>query len=332
MANINPNNSAICDLKCKYTFNYIDSDVNIISEDNVIKILYNISFQQNSKETVTYNSNIYNPMYIHLIYPSSNKYNGKNADAEIIIIHESKTAGFLFVCIPILISNETTVSSKLLGQIIDKSYTNSLIKDYKYKEYSLNDKINLNDLIPMKKYYSDKFKLRNDNKSTEHNIIVFSIDDKAYITIKQDHYNKLIKTIKKNTTFGSNIIFTNTLYSNIKGPTISGNVVEDDIYIDCKPYTEDDIDVYESESGKQRPPSNLSSSSLSTSTKTSETNNLFSSSFSSDNSNTINKTFNDYLKSPLFLILFIIIITLLSIGFISLLYKFFRYNDKINKK
>jgi carbonic anhydrase len=254
MANIIPNNNAICDLKCKYTFNYIDSDADILNFFYSINIY--LSFKENSKDTVTYNSNTYNTRNFILIYPSMNKYNGKQADAELLIFHQSKIAGYLLVCIPILISNETTQSSKILGEIIDKAYTNSLIKNYKDINNRLSNKINLNDLIPMKKYYTDKFKFSYDTKA-EHNIIVFSIDDKAYITMKQQHYDKLIKTINKsNNLFDKIILFTNSIYSNINGPSIPNNN-EEDIYIDCKPYTEEDID----DNGENNPPSKLSSDS-----------------------------------------------------------------------
>lgn len=307
MANITPNNNAICDLKCKYTFNYTDSDVSVRNESNAIMCEYIESFQPSAKDSVTYSSNTYNPYYFSIIYPSFNKYNGKLADAEIIILHKSKTAGDLLVCIPILISKETIPSSQLLGQIIDKAYTNSLITNTKDKNYTLSNKINLNDLIPMNKYYTDKFKY-NSNSSTEHNIIVFSIDDKSYITIKPDHYQKLIKTIKRNTTFSSSIKFTNSLFSNINGPTKAGGATEDDIYIDCKPYIEDDINGYDPDGIR---PSQLSNESVS-------------SSKSKKKSNTSIKNFlsGDFTKSPLF----IIIIVIVSIIFISLimigLYKF----------
>lgn len=294
MTNIIPNNNAICDLKCKYTFNYKDMNANIskISDALIINLSYD---SNNISEPVTYDSDKYNIKSLCLFYPSSNKYNGKQADAELFLIHESLTGGNLFVCIPIMISNETSKSSILLGQIIDKSYTNSLIKTKQDIKTQLSNKINLNELIPIKKYYADKGSVLGIN---DVNIIIFSIDDTAYMTIKQEHYEKLKKVINKveNINNKFKIMINNKLFINLKGPTISSNNTEDDIYIDCKPYIEEE-DIAEN--------NKLSSNYINSNSINSNSNSGSVSTIQSNNK----KTFKEYMKSPLYLILFIIIIS-----------------------
>lgn len=293
MANIIPNNNAICDLKCKYTFNYKDMNANIYNEKYKLNI--ELSYDtKNISEPVTYNSDKYDITRLFLCYPSSNKYNGKQADAELYLIHESLTGGYLVVCIPIMISNETSKSSKILGEVIDKAYTNSLIKKYEDRRTELSNKINLNELVPMKKYYADI------DKTNNANVIIFSIDDTAYINIKQEHYEKLKKTIYKLS--GSILNINDKLYTNLNGPTISSNNVEDDIYIDCKPYTEDDEIISNDNTTQPQTikytPTDLNNSTINSVNKS---------------KTFMEKSFNEKLKSPLFIVFFIIIIVLISV-------------------
>lgn len=304
MTDIKPNNNAICDLKCKYTFNYKDMDATVFNTKSYLYIKLNNNNQLT--EPVTYNSHKYTPEIIFLFYPSANKYNGKNADAEIFIHHKSLTGGYLLLCIPIMISNDTSKSSNLLGHIIDKAYINSLTKEK--IDYKLSNKINLNDLIPMKKYYANTSSIY---RSVETNVLIFSIDDNAYLTIKEKHYEKLKNTILKisNTTF--NLKLTNNTYSNINGPTISSNVVEDDIYIDCKPYIEDDEIIGGEKNINKK--TNVKETSISKS-------NTNSKSF-------MEKSFHENMKTPAFLIIFIIILVLLLIiplWFIIKIYKSYK--------
>jgi len=96
--------------------------------------------------------------------------------------------------------------------------------------------ININTLIPMKKMYVYKGTLPFDTCNGEHDIIVFSKNDGVYIEISTDNYNLLKGIITRH------IILTrkNSFYVNNKGPKNSLADISGDIYIDCKPVSEDD--------------------------------------------------------------------------------------------
>lgn len=225
MGDIVNNNNGVCDLKCKYTFNYKDSSTSIIASP----INLSFTYESFNPEPVTYNSKKYQVSTISIYTPSVNSYNGKKADAEIIIIHLAPTGGYLLVSIPIMKSNTVNKSSLFFSKIIDYAYFNK--NTIKNNYVKIQDKINLNDIIPMKKYYADT-----SNEGID--VIVFSIDDNSYINMTTSSYDKLIQLIRPHKFSVTKSDPNNLLYVNLGGPSTSDNT-DSNIYIDCKPVSED---------------------------------------------------------------------------------------------
>lgn len=230
MADIVNNNNGVCDLKCKYTFNYKDSSTSIKSFPGFLSFTY----ETFNPEPVTYNSTKYQAQSIYLFVPSLNSYNGKKADAEIIIDHFAPTGGIFYVAIPIMKSNTINKSSLFFSKIIDNAFFNKSAISKKYVK--IEDKINLNDVIPMKKYYADTTWF--DNERTNINVIVFSIDDNSYINMTMSSYAKLVNLINPHNNPVIKSDPNNLPYVNLGGPSTTNNE-NGEIYIDCKPVSED---------------------------------------------------------------------------------------------
>ena len=110
-----------CDIKCSYTFNYLNTSVFIKNnEDNIL-----LTFDKTNTSQVTYNNYNYDVNNATIITPSMHKFNQKYVDGEIIIKHTSNiTNKILYVCIPIIKSNKVSQASLLIGQIMSYISTN----------------------------------------------------------------------------------------------------------------------------------------------------------------------------------------------------------------
>jgi hypothetical protein len=213
-----------CDLKCKYSFKYNDSVSTITNTGIFLKLTY----ERPNAHPVLFNSFPYYVSNVYIYSPSLHTYSGVKADGEILIEHISDYNIPLWICIPLIKNEAFNKSSNILDYIIGNAF--------KYMKpdsqpYNLTNTINLNDFIPNKKFYSYR---SCDNK----NYIVFSKDDGAYCTIKNQTLVNL-KSIIKNSTIEVNNDKDREFFVNDKGPqSLSGNVA-DDIYIDCKPVSDD---------------------------------------------------------------------------------------------
>lgn len=224
--NINNDSSGTCDLKCNYRFKYNDSTTTIKNKGNYLSLTY----EKPNIDPVVYNSTSYYVEEIRIYTPSLHESFGSKTDAELIIIHASDYGGKLLVCIPISSTNADT--SPLLETII---LTSSQFADTLNKKTFLTKSINLNSLIPSKKMYIYKGTLPFSPCNGEHTIIAFSKKDDAYIPISNNNLEVLNKLIKKNSIKSKK----NTFYTNTKGPTNLLANSSDEIYIDCKPISDD---------------------------------------------------------------------------------------------
>lgn len=223
--NIDSNPIGNCELKCKYSYKYKDSPSKLTNNTSFLSLTHDGSYP----EPVTYNANKYNVDEIRVYTPSLHSYHGKKAEGEIIIRHSSPTEKLL-ICIPLALDSKS-------NQTLETIITNAKKYTQKSGSSTMINSINLNSFIPNKKFYTYKGTLPYNPCNGEYNFIVFSASDNAYIPITSAQLDDLNKIITKNTiktTSKSNF------YVNPKGPIFTNqNNGDDNIYIDCKPVSED---------------------------------------------------------------------------------------------
>lgn len=222
---ITDKNSGSCSLKCKYMFKYNDSSTTITNKGNYLLL----SYDKPNTDPVVYNSLPYYVDEVRIYTPSLHSYNGVKANGEMIIVHINDYNQKLLVCIPIVLSSQSQVQ-----------LDNILINANKFantigKNTFITKSINLNNLIPSNKMYVYKGTLPFSPCNGENNIIVFNKDDGAFIPLNRNSLKLLNETIQNHSIETKE----NSYYINKNGPQ---NLLADsssEIYIDCKPVTDD---------------------------------------------------------------------------------------------
>lgn len=216
-----------CKLKCKYQLKYQGSTTTITKKKNYLTL----SHENINPSPVTFNSKNYQVSEIRIYVPSLHTYNGKKADGEILIIHESDYDKMI-VSLPILNNSSSDTASSTLKNIISQSLRDNVNQD---TQTVYQKGINLNDFIPTnKKFYTYKGTLPYPPCTGNINYIIFDQSD-HYISID----NSLLLKLKKHISPSESIIKKNNLYVNMDGATSTSNQ-EDEIYIDCRPVTDDE--------------------------------------------------------------------------------------------
>jgi hypothetical protein len=226
-----------CDSKCSYSFSYANS--NSTAKNNGVMI--SLSYDGSKTSPVSYNNNNYNVSSVMIITPSIHIFNGKTTDGEILIEHAPVLGGNnLFVCIPIVSSNDTSNASSVITNIItyvsDNAPANGDSANLNLNNFTLNS------IVPKKPY----FNYINDNKASTlaGDYIVFNILDAIPLTSSiLTKLGQIIKPYNMNTPGSS-------LYYNPSGPnSLSSN---DDIYISCKPtgFSKDTTEVRETNNNR----------------------------------------------------------------------------------
>jgi carbonic anhydrase len=232
------NSSGKCDYKCDYKFNYQTSSCVGKNMGDYISL----SYDNTSSSFVTFNLISYVVKEVRIYHQSLHSFNGNKLDAEMVIIHTSNTGEIpLLVCIPIKVSNSTSISSGFFRNIIA-----TMSKNAPSEGDSTTIKINnynLNSFIPKKPFYSYKATEPYQPCSEKVNYVVYDASE-IYLDIPQDVYNNLKKMISENYyTVKSGVLF----FYNSKG---ANTATSDDIYIDCQPVgqSEDTINITDNSS------------------------------------------------------------------------------------
>jgi carbonic anhydrase len=215
--NISPQNiSGTCKEKCNFSFNYANNSYTATNYGQYIML--------NTTDTstpVTFNNNKYSVASFALTNSSIQKYNDKNADAEIAIYHTCSTSGEkLKVTIPLSTNGISGNASNNVSQIISAVSTGAPSQGGSTSQGI--PEMNLNDFIPMKEFYS--------YNASGSETISFGIKNAIYIS--QNDLNTLQKITKPTT---EQIPAGPLLYVNSKGPSRGNSVDGSDIYIDCQP-------------------------------------------------------------------------------------------------
>jgi carbonic anhydrase len=210
--------SGICSLKCAFSFYYEPSNTISTNEG----VLIHLTYDNNYKNMVYFNTKKYNVSSIQLYSPSLHLYEDKKADMEMIIIHYPELGGEqLYVCIPIYISSYSD-GDENLEKIIKKTYTQASNSREKV-DMNMNT-FQLMDYIPSKKpFYNYQGK-----KGLVGQVIVFPKSEMILINKESlDIFQKMIKP--------SNMeISREKFYVNENGANSEENKNKG-IYISCQP-------------------------------------------------------------------------------------------------
>lgn len=210
-----------CDLKCAYNFTYTNGPIQIYNAGNTIIIGY----EDRNALPVLYNKKKYRPHASYISYPSTILYNDNLADAEFTILHISEdSTQFLFVYIPIKISNDSSSATTEITNVIKSTSTSAPSNGQKLTISNFN----LQNIVPKKPFYSFNLGVR-----VSIDYIVFSMLDA--ISISNSTFETL-KQISKNNS-GKLMVNPNTfsgLYYNSSGPNTTTSL-GDGIYISCNP-------------------------------------------------------------------------------------------------
>ena len=222
---ITDKNSGVCNLKCKYMFKYNDSSTTINNKGDYLRL----SYDKPSTDPVVYNSVPYYVDEVRIYTPSLHSYSGSKADAELIIIHTNDYNTKLLVCVPII---STTNESGPLELLISSAYK---FANSKNKTTFVTKTINLNTMIPQNKMYVYNGTLPFSPCNGDNDIIVFNKNDGANISISRNSLKLLNEIIKKNSIETKS----NSYFVNTKGPQSLSLESSSEIYIDCKPISDE---------------------------------------------------------------------------------------------
>ena len=247
----------ICKLKCSYQFNYTPTTLSIWNAD----LMLFMEADQVAVAPVIYNDEYYNVEAVLLMTPSIHTYNGKKADAELIIFHMNVTfTKKLMVCIPIKVSSTSTTDAAMYFDLIMTTVKETAPSVGRHTIFN-NQTFSLNKFVPMAPYYSYTganllwnplfrgkcygMKKEPDQYGRgggiepiagEVDYIVFHIDDA--ITMSPTALKALRQVIPHPTYIRSIDASENPggLYYNPNGPIPQSN---GEIYIDCQPTGDD---------------------------------------------------------------------------------------------
>lgn len=222
------NSSGKCDYKCDYKFKYQTSSCVGKNMGDYISL----SYDNASSSYVSFNLTSYIVKEVRIYHKSLHSFNGNKLDGELIIVHSSNTGEMpLLVCIPIKVSNSTSISSGFFRNVVT-----TMSKNAPSEGDSTTIKINnynLNLLVPKKPFYSYTATEPYQPCSENVNYVVYDSSE-IYLDIPQDVYDNLKKIILENYYEVKPGV---SFFYNSKGPNESS---EDDIYIDCQPVGQSD--------------------------------------------------------------------------------------------
>lgn len=229
--------SGVCSLKCKYMFKYNDSSTTINNKGDYLLL----SYDKPSTDPVIYNSVPYYVEEMRIYSPSLHSYSGSKADAELIIVHTNDYNTKLLVCVPIV---STTNQNGPLETVISSA---SKFANAVNKTTFITNTINLNNMVPQKKMYIYSGTLPYLPCDGDNDIIAFNKNDGASISISRNSLKLLNGIIKTNSIETKS----NTYFVNNDGPQSISAEASNDIYIDCKPISDEgeSIGISDNDSG-----------------------------------------------------------------------------------
>jgi carbonic anhydrase len=227
-----------CEIFCEYMHQYKDSACTVTQFPNYLKLSYDAT----TSAAVTFNKEGYNVREINIYAPSIHTYNGSTADAEMLIIHDG-AGKKLIVSLPLVQSNGTASSAKILDEIITK-YSSTFDKTKTNDSQLVNvSNYNLENFVPSAPYYFYMGGAPFSPCDGQYSFLVFD-KTKSPVTINSATLAKLTGMIAPS---GIKAVTRSDYYYNTSGPNVKpgsgGN--KDEIYIECNPTGEDGEILYQ---------------------------------------------------------------------------------------
>jgi carbonic anhydrase len=201
-----------------------------------------LSYDATTSAAVTFNNEGYNVREVNIYAPSVHMYNGSSADAEMLIIHDG-AGKKLIVSVPLVQSNNTAASAKILDDIIGK-FSSTVDKTKTNDSQLINvQNYNMENFIPSSPYYFYMGGAPFSPCDGQYNYVVFD-KTKSPMTIGGDTLKTLTGLIQPS---GIKAVSRSDYYYNSSGPNVTpgsgGN--KDEIYIECNPTGEDGEILYQ---------------------------------------------------------------------------------------
>ena len=230
-----------CEVFCSYMHQYKDSACSATYYPDHIKLSYDAT----TSAAVTFNNEGYNVREVNIYAPSVHMYNGSSADAEMLIIHDG-AGKKLIVSVPLVQSNNTATSAKILDDIIGK-FSSTVDKTKTNDSQLINvQNYNMENFIPSSPYYFYMGGAPFSPCDGQYNYVVFD-KTKSPVTIGSDTLKTLTGLIQPS---GIKAVSRSDYYYNSSGPNVKpgsgGN--KDEIYIECNPTGEDGEILYQTPS------------------------------------------------------------------------------------
>ena len=227
-----------CEVFCSYMHQYKDSACTATYYPDHIKLSYDAT----TSAAVTFNNEGYNVREVNIYAPSVHAYNGSSADAEMLIIHDG-AGKKLIVSVPLVQSNNTAASAKILDDIIGK-FSSTVDKTKTNDSQLINvQNYNMENFIPSSPYYFYMGGAPFSPCDGQYNYVVFD-KTKSPVTIGGDTLKTLTGLIQPS---GIKAVSRSDYYYNSSGPNVKpgsrGN--KDEIYIECNPTGEDGEILYQ---------------------------------------------------------------------------------------
>lgn len=222
---INQNNVvAKCNLKCKYSFKYPNSSSTIKNKKKHLSM----SYTNTSTPSAYFNSVPMEVSEIRIFQPSLHTYSGKQVDGEVVVV-QGGDGDNLLTCIPIVVSNETSMGGRVLTTIINETLMNAPNDG---ESYNLNlQNFSLQWWVPDSPFFTYTGTLPYGSCDGEYSYVVYD-PLRGGIPISSNTKQKLQKLIDKH----DHTTHKNDIYYNKKGPAhanVSGKG-KDQIYIECQ--------------------------------------------------------------------------------------------------
>lgn len=223
-----PTVGTTCSLKCKFSYNYPSSELNVTHNGDYIS--FKLNPIQNAP--VEYGNSSYDVEEFRIYRQSLHTYIGEYADAELIIVHRNNMGSEkLLVCVPLMQSampdDNSIALDNVLSEVGKRANSNGMQTRINLASFSLNK------FIPKKPYiiYNGTLPFSPCNNKTTANYVVFGKQDA--IKIAPSSMNLLNNIVKKHKYSIKNDP-KNGFFFNKSGPS-SGTTSNEDIYIECKP-------------------------------------------------------------------------------------------------
>ena len=228
----NKDDTQNCSLKCDYQYHYGLSSANIENKGQYLNINYD---SNNETYPVNFNNEVYTAKEVRVYQPSIHEWNGKQADAELVIVHttclpnsnQSKCKPALLVCIPLNTGVSGNAASEVLDRIISQAM-NLVPARGETATINLSIPFTLNDFIPKKPFYSYSGISPVDNCTNLCHFIVF--EDVNAIAID------IVNLTKLHIEHDPMPIKDTEFFYNPNGPSgLKLGKGKDEIFIDCQP-------------------------------------------------------------------------------------------------